>query len=93
MTEVKIRPLADRVIIKPVPVEGKTPSGIIIPEMAKERPQKGIVVVVGPGEKDKPLTLKVGEEVLYGKYAGTEINLDGNTYLIMRESDIMAIVL
>ncbi|HPS73466.1 MAG TPA: co-chaperone GroES [Bacteroidales bacterium] len=92
MTKVKIRPLADRVLIEPAQAEEKTPSGIIIPDTAKEKPQKGTVVAVGPGKKDEPMTVKVGEEVLYGKYAGTEINIDGNTYLIMRESDIVAVI-
>ncbi|HMX61197.1 MAG TPA: co-chaperone GroES, partial [Chitinophagales bacterium] len=70
----------------------KTKSGIIIPDSAKEKPQKGEVVAVGPGKKDEPTTVKVGDTILYGKYSGTEINVDGNDYLIMRESDILAIV-
>ncbi|HNW76187.1 MAG TPA: co-chaperone GroES [Bacteroidales bacterium] len=92
MTKVKIRPLADRVLVEPAQAEEKTAGGIIIPDTAKEKPQKGTVVAVGPGKKDEPMTVKVGEEVLYGKYAGTEINIDGNTYLIMRESDIVAVI-
>jgi chaperonin GroES len=87
-----IRPLADRVVIEPAPAEEKTASGIIIPDTAKEKPQRGTVVAVGPGKKDEPTTVKVGETVLYGKYAGTEINIEGGEYLIMRESDILAVV-
>jgi len=92
MTKVKIKPLADRVLVEPAPAEEKTAAGIIIPDTAKEKPQKGIVVAVGPGKKDEPMTVSVGDNVLYGKYAGTEITIDGNNYLIMRESDIVAIV-
>ena len=87
-----IRPLADRVVIEPAAAEEKTASGLYIPDTAKEKPQRGTVVAVGPGKKDEPTTVKVGESVLYGKYAGTEINLEGNDYLIMRESDLLAIV-
>lgn len=87
-----IKPLADRVLIEPVEAETKTASGIIIPDNAKEKPQKGKVVAIGNGTKDEPLTVKVGDSVLYGKYAGTELKLDGKDYLIMRESDILAIV-
>ncbi|MCX7606081.1 MAG: co-chaperone GroES [Bacteroidia bacterium] len=89
---VKIKPLADRVVVEPAPAEEKTASGIIIPDTAKEKPQKGTVVATGPGKKDEPLTVKVGDQVLYGKYAGTEISIDGKEYLIMRESDIYAIL-
>ena len=92
MTKVNIKPLADRVLIKPADVEEKTAGGIIIPDTAKEKPQKGQVVAVGDGKKDEPLIVKVGDSVLYGKYAGTEITVDGNDYLIMRESDVVAIV-
>ncbi len=92
MTKVKIKPLADRVLIEPAQAEEKTAGGIIIPDTAKEKPQKGTVVAVGPGKKDEPLTVKVGDEVLYGKYAGTEITVDGANYLIMRESDIVAVI-
>jgi len=92
MSKVNIKPLADRVIIEPATAEEKTASGIIIPDTAKEKPQKGSVVAVGKGKKDEPITVKVGDSVLYGKYAGTEITIDGNEYLIMRESDIFAIV-
>jgi chaperonin GroES len=89
---VSIKPLADRVLVKPAPAEDKTASGIIIPDTAKEKPQRGEVVAVGPGKKDEPTTVSVGDNVLYGKYSGTEITLDGHDYLIMRESDILAIV-
>jgi chaperonin GroES len=85
------KPLADRVLIEPVPAELKTASGLIIPDSAKEKPLKGKVVAVGPGKVDEPMTVKVGEEVLYGQYSGTEINLDGTTYLIMREADVYGI--
>lgn len=92
MANVNIKPLADRVVVEPAQAENKTASGIIIPDTAKEKPQKGTVVAVGSGKKDEPLTVKVGDVVLYGKYAGTEINIDGKDYLIMRESDILAIL-
>jgi len=92
MSKVNIKPLADRVIIEPAAAEETTASGIIIPDTAKEKPQKGSVVAVGDGKKDEPITVKVGDSVLYGKYAGTEITIDGKEYLIMRESDIFAIV-
>ena len=78
--------------MKPADAEEKTASGIIIPDTAKEKPQKGTVVAVGPGKKDEPMTVKEGDSVLYGKYSGTEINLDGDDVLIMRESDILGIV-
>ncbi len=87
-----IKPLADRVLVEPAPAEEKTASGIIIPDTAKEKPQRGTVVAVGPGKKDEPTTVKAGDTVLYGKYSGTEINVEGTDYLIMRESDILAIV-
>ena len=87
-----IKPLADRVLVEPLEAETKTASGIIIPDSAKEKPQKGIVVAVGPGTKENPVTVKVGNTVLYGKYSGTELKLENNDYLIMRESDILAIV-
>jgi len=92
MAKVNIKPLADRVLIQPLQAETKTASGIIIPDNAKEKPQKGTVVAVGPGTKDEKMTVKVGDAVLYGKYAGTELKLDGADYLMMRESDILAIV-
>ena len=87
-----IKPLADRVLIEPAPAETKTGSGIIIPDNDKEKPQKGTVVAAGKGTKDEPITVKVGDTVLYGKYAGTELKLEGKDYLMMRESDILAIV-
>ena len=87
-----IKPLADRVLVEPMEAETKTAAGIIIPDNAKEKPQKGTVVAVGKGKKDEPLTVKVGDTVLYGKYAGTELKLEGKDYLMMRESDILAIV-
>ena len=92
MAKVKITPIADRVIVEAAAAEEKTAGGLIIPDTAKEKPQKGKVIAVGTGKKDEPMTVKVGDEVLYGKYAGTEITVDGEDYLIMRESDIFAIV-
>lgn len=92
MSQVNVKPLADRVLVEPAIAEQKTAGGIIIPDTAKEKPQKGTVVAVGNGKKDEPLTVKVGDTVLYGKYSGTEINVEGKDYLIMRESDIFAIV-
>ena len=92
MSEVKIKPLADRVLIKPEEAVDKTASGIIIPDSAKEKPQKGTVVAAGPGTKDEKMEVKVGDTVLYGKYSGTELDLDGKDYLIMKQSDILAIV-
>lgn len=87
-----IKPLADRVLVKPTPAEEKTISGIIIPDSAKEKPLKGEVLAVGDGTKDEKMVLKVGDNVLYGKYAGTELEFDGEEYLIMRQSDILAII-
>ncbi len=92
MAKLNIRPLADRVLVEPAPAEEKTASGIIIPDTAKEKPQKGSIVAVGTGKKDEPITVKVGDTVLYGKYAGTEITVEGKEYLIMRESDIFAVL-
>jgi len=88
----KITPLADRVIISPDDAEEKTASGIIIPDTAKEKPQKGTIVAIGSGKPEEPLTVKVGDTVLYGKYSGTDIDIKGDAYLIMRESDIFAII-
>jgi len=88
----KVKPLADRVLVEPASAEEKTAGGIIIPDTAKEKPQKGKVIAVGNGKKDEPMTVKGGDTVLYGKYTGTEINIDGKDYLIMKESDIFAIV-
>ncbi|WP_179008722.1 co-chaperone GroES [Winogradskyella forsetii] len=87
-----IKPLADRVLVEPMEAETKTASGIIIPDNAKEKPQRGTVVAAGKGTKDDPITVKVGDTVLYGKYGGTELKLDGKDYLMMRESDILAII-
>ncbi len=87
-----IKPLADRVLIKPTAAESKTASGIIIPDTAKEKPLKGEVIAVGNGTKDEEMVLKPNDTVLYGKYAGTEIDLDGEKYLIMRQSDVLAII-
>lgn len=92
MSEITIKPLADRVVVLPAPAETQTASGIIIPDTAKEKPQQGTVVAVGNGKVDEPLTVKVGDQVLYGKYSGTELKWEGKDYLIMRESDILAIV-
>lgn len=92
MSNPKIRPLADRVLVEPAAAETKTASGIIIPDTAQEKPQQGKIVAVGNGKPDEPLTVKVGDSVLYGKYSGTELNYEGKDYLIMRESDIYAII-
>lgn len=86
-----IKPLADRVLIRPVAAEEKTIGGIIIPDSAKEKPLRGEVLAVGNGTKDEQMVLKVGDQVLYGKYAGTELELDGEKYLIMRQSDVLAV--
>lgn len=88
----RITPLHDRVVIKPAPAEEKSAGGIIIPDTAKEKPQRGIVIASGPGKKDEPVTVKKGDAVLYGKYSGTEIRIDGQDLLILREGDILAIV-
>ena len=90
--KLSVTPLHDRVIVKPAPAEEKTAGGIIIPDTAKEKPQRGVVIAAGPGKKDEPMSVKAGDTVLYGKYAGTEIQIDGDDMLIMRESDILAIV-
>lgn len=92
MANLNVKPLADRVLVEPAVAESKTVGGIIIPDTAKEKPQKGTVVAVGPGKKDEPMTVSNGDLVLYGKYSGTEISVDGKDYLIMRESDILAII-
>ena len=92
MTKVNIKPLADRVVVAPSAAEEKTAGGIIIPDTAKEKPQRGTILAVGPGKKDEPLTVKVGDAVLYGKYAGTEISIEGGDYLILRETDILAVI-
>ena len=87
-----IRPLADRVLIEPKEAETKTASGIYIPDTAKEKPQQGVVLAAGPGKKDEPMEVKVGDEVIYGKYAGTEVTVEGKKYLIVKQSDILAIL-
>ena len=89
---IAFKPLADRVLVKPAPAEEKTASGIIIPDTAKEKPLKGEIVAAGSGKADEPMTVTVGNQVLYGQYSGTEITLDGEKYLIMRESDIYGII-
>ena len=89
MSKVNFTPQGDRVLVEPAAAEEKTASGIIIPDTAKEKPQKGTIIAVGPGKKkDEPMTVKVGDNVLYGKYAGTEIMIDGKEYLIMRQDDV-----
>ena len=90
--QVSIQPLHDRVIVKPAAAEQKSSGGIIIPDTAKEKPQRGTVLAAGPGKPDEPVTVKKGDTVLYGKYSGTEISIEGVDYLIMRESDILAII-
>ena len=87
-----IKPLADRVVIEPKEAETKTASGIFIPDTAKEKPQQGVIVAAGPGKKDEPMEVKVGDVVLYGKYAGTEVTVEGKKYLIVKQSDILAII-
>lgn len=91
MAQIKHKPLKDRVLVKPHEAEEKTASGIYIPDSAKEKPQRGTVVAVGSGKKDEPMTVKVGDVVLYGKYSGTEVKIDGDDYLIMREDDILLV--
>ena len=90
--KINVTPLHDRVLVKPAAAEEKTAGGIIIPDTAKEKPQRGVIVAAGKGKTDEPMTVKVGDTVLYGKYAGTELQLEGGDFLIMRESDILAIV-
>ena len=92
MAKLNIKPLADRVVIEPAVAETTTASGIIIPDTAKEKPQRGKVVAVGTGTKENPMTVKIGDTVLYGKYAGTELKLEGKDYLIMRENDLLGIL-
>lgn len=92
MSKVNFKPLADRVLVEPAAAEETTASGIIIPDTAKEKPQRGAIVAIGTGKKDEPLNVSVGDQVLYGKYSGTEITIDGTEYLIMKESDIYGIV-
>jgi len=92
MKKIKLTPLADKVIVQQAEAETKTASGIIIPDTAQEKPQKGHIVAVGKGTNENPITVKVGDIVLYGKYAGTELKYEGEDYLIMKESDILAII-
>ncbi len=92
MADIKIKPLADRVLIMPMEAEQKTASGIIIPDTAKEKPQKGTIIAVGPGTSEEKMEVKSGDVVLYGKYAGTEISIDGLDYLIMKQSDVLAVI-
>lgn len=92
MAKLSIKPLADRVLVEAAAAEEKTAGGIIIPDTAKEKPQKGKVIAIGTGKKDEPITVKVGDTILYGKYSGTEITVEGKEYLIMRESDIYAVL-
>ena len=92
MAKLKIKPLADRVLIEPAKAETTTVSGIIIPDTAQEKPQKGIVIAVGNGTKDHEMSVKNGDQVLYGKYSGTELKFEGTDYLMMRESDLLAII-
>ena len=92
MSKLNIKPLADRVLVEPLEAETKTASGIIIPDTAQEKPQKGTVIAVGKGTKDNPITVKAGDNILYGKYAGTELKYNGSDYMIMKESDILAII-
>lgn len=92
MNKMNIIPLADRVVVQQAEAETKTASGIIIPDSAQEKPQKGTVVAVGKGTKDNDMTVKVGDNVLYGKYAGTELKFNGTDYMIMKESDILVIL-
>lgn len=87
-----IKPLADRVVIEPKEAETQTASGLYIPDKAQEKPQQGVIVAVGPGKKDEPMELSVGDEVLYGKYAGTEVTVEGKKYLIAKQSDVLAII-
>ncbi|HIF49377.1 MAG TPA: co-chaperone GroES [Cytophagales bacterium] len=92
MTKINFKPLADRVLVEPATAEEKTASGIIIPDTAKEKPQKGKIIAVGNGTKENKITVKVGDQVLYGKYSGTELNISGVDYLIMKESDIFGTI-
>jgi len=92
MANVSIKPLADRVLVQPMAAESKTASGLIIPDTAKEKPQKGTVVAAGPGTKDEEMQVKPGDVVLYGKYSGTDLTVDGTDYLMMRQSDILAVI-
>ncbi|OFY48832.1 MAG: co-chaperone GroES [Bacteroidetes bacterium GWF2_41_31] len=92
MKKINIKPLGDRVVIKPAPAEDRTASGIIIPDTAKEKPRQGVVVAIPAENKETPITVKVNDQVLYAKYAGTEINIEGVDYLIMSEKDVLAVI-
>ncbi len=92
MSKVNFKPINDRVVVKPLPAEEKTKGGIIIPDTAKEKPQQGEVIAVGPGKEGVQLNVRIGDRVLYGKYAGQELNYNGDDYLIMREDDILVVV-
>lgn len=92
MSKVNFKPLADRVLVEPAAAEEKTASGIIIPDTAKEKPQQGKIIAIGTGKKDEPINVKVGDQVLYGKYSGTEVTIEGKEYLIMKESDIYGVI-
>ena len=92
MAKINFKPLADRVLVEPATAEEKTASGIIIPDTAKEKPQKGKIIAIGNGTKENKITVKVGDQVLYGKYSGTELNINGVDYLIMKDSDIFGTV-
>lgn len=91
-SQVMIKPLADRVLIEPKEAETRTASGLYIPDTAKEKPQQGTVIAVGPGKKDEPMEVKVGDIAIYGKYAGTEVSFEDKKYLIVKQSDILAIL-
>lgn len=92
MADLKVKPLGDRVLIEPLKADEKTASGLIIPDTAKEKPQKGTVVAAGPGTDDEKMEVKVGDVVIYGKYSGTELTIDDTDYIIMKQSEILAIV-
>ena len=87
-----IKPLADRVVIEPREAETKTAAGLYIPDNAKEKPQQGTIVAAGPGKKDEPMEVKVGDQVLYGKYAGTEVKLDDEEFIIVKQNDVLAVI-
>jgi chaperonin GroES len=87
-----IKPLADRVLVQAQEAETKTASGLFIPDSAKEKPQQGVIIAVGNGKKDEPMELKVGDKIMYGKYSGTEVSFEGKDYLIMRQSDVIAVI-
>jgi chaperonin GroES len=92
MNKVAFKPINDRIVVKPLPAEERTKGGIIIPDTAKEKPQQGEVIAVGPGKEGIQLNIHIGDRVLYGKYAGQELNYDGEDYLIMREDDILVVL-